>query len=74
MGFSIKAIKTTTTTTTTTTNKTNFKKAKQFIKCNLHDVINMTDVIFGKWFEPRGISYLSSMIIWVRVVFRKTCW
>ena len=40
MGFSIKAIKTTTTTTTTTTtNKTNFKKAKQFIKCNLHDVI-----------------------------------
>ena len=36
MGFSIKAIKT---TTTTTTNKTNFKKAKQFIKCNLHDVI-----------------------------------
>ena len=25
----------------------------------------------GKWFEPRGISYLFSMIIWVRVVFRK---
>ena len=26
----------------------------------------------GKWFEPRGISYLFGMIIWVRVVFRKT--
>ena len=26
----------------------------------------------GKWFEPRGISYLFGMIFWVRVVFRKT--
>ena len=27
---------------------------------------------FGKWFEPRGISYLFGVIIWVKVVFRKT--
>ena len=26
----------------------------------------------GKWFEPRGISYLFSEIVRVREVFRKT--
>ena len=26
----------------------------------------------GKWFEPRGISYLFSVIVQVRVVFKKT--
>ena len=26
----------------------------------------------GKWFDPKGISYLFSMIIWVRVAFTKT--
>ena len=25
----------------------------------------------GKWFEPRSISCLSCVIVWVRVVFRK---
>ena len=25
-----------------------------------------------KWFEPRSISCLSSVTVWVRVVFRKT--
>ena len=28
--------------------------------------------VYGKWFEPRGISYLFGMIIQVKVVFRKT--
>ena len=28
--------------------------------------------LFGEWFEPRGISYLFSVIVRVRVVFRKT--
>ena len=28
--------------------------------------------LFGEWFEPRGISYLFSVIVQVRVVFRKT--
>ena len=26
----------------------------------------------GKWFQPRGISYLFGMIVRVKVVFRKT--
>ena len=26
----------------------------------------------GKWFEPRGISYLFGVIVRVKVVFRKT--
>ena len=25
----------------------------------------------GKWFEPRGISYLFGVIVWVKAVFRK---
>ena len=26
----------------------------------------------GKWFEPRGISYLSGVIVRVKVLFRNT--
>ena len=32
---------------------------------------NHTIFVCGKCFEPRGISYLFSVTIWVRVVFRK---
>ena len=28
--------------------------------------------LYGKWFEPRGINYLFSVIVQVRVVFGKT--
>ena len=28
--------------------------------------------VHGKWFEPKGISYLFSVIVRVRVVFTKT--
>ena len=30
------------------------------------------NMLCGKWFEPRGISYLFSVMVRVRVVFRKT--
>ena len=35
-------------------------------------VLLLKRVRFGKWFEPRGISYRFSVIVQVRVVFRKT--
>ena len=36
---------------------------------NANPTINFS---IAKWFEPRSISCLSWVIIWVRVVFRKT--
>ena len=34
--------------------------------------VHVVNFIYGEWFEPRGISYLFGVIIWVRVVFRRT--
>ena len=30
------------------------------------------NILHGKWFEPRDISYLFGVIVRVKVVFRKT--
>ena len=40
-----------------------------------HHAVSAECVAFlklGKWFEPRGISYLFGVIVQVKVVFRKT--
>ena len=34
--------------------------------------IDFRTYYIGEWFEPRGISYLCSVIVRVKVVFRKT--
>ena len=49
--------------------KKKIPKIKNFGKCfcSIRLFLNI-----GKWFEPRGISCLSCVIVWVRVVFRKT--
>ena len=33
---------------------------------------NRHTLYFGKWFEPRDISYWFVVIFWVRIAFRKT--
>ena len=36
------------------------------------NVLIIYRLLIGKWFEPRSISYLSCVIVRVRVAFRKT--
>ena len=36
------------------------------------NILISTFLFLGKWFEPRGISYLFGMIVQEKVVFRKT--
>ena len=37
-------------------------------KARVNEILTATDML-PKWFEPMGISFLSSVIVWVRVVF-----
>ena len=39
---------------------------------NCEDHFHLWSMEYGKWFEPRGISYLFGVIVQVRIVFRKT--
>ena len=52
-----------------------------FMALTVHNITLLTFVrknpmliclLSGKWYEPRGISYLFGMIVQVRVVFGKT--
>ena len=56
-------------------------KAHIYIPIYIYQVYHSKDWIlsnklqkkhFGKWFEPRGISYLFGVIVRVKVIFRKT--
>ena len=46
-----------------------FVKTWTLFSSNMNTIIRM---LTGKWFEPRSISFLSCVIVCVRVVFRKT--
>ena len=37
-----------------------------------HGFIHSSIYLSGKWFEPKGISYLFGLIVRVRLVFRTT--
>ena len=48
---------------------TSNSKSKFFTDLQKRDIYYL---LYGKYFDPRKISSLSSVIVWMRIVFRKT--
>ena len=51
----------------------NFEILKVLVNSLIFNLAEFKEVNFdGKWFEPRSISSLYSVIVWVRVVLKRT--